>query len=105
MVIAGALRPPRTRDQSPDHPSSALVPGWASSQLQYGAIRNSMGVTIIPPAGARGVGGGGAHGCVSGLLLAAAAAGLLNPAGPPSDARHRPQEVAGTRTNSLASAG
>eukprot|EP01049_Picozoa_sp_SAG25_P024830 SAG25_NODE_11428_length_304_cov_1.502439_1_plen_46_part_01 len=38
--------------------------------MQYGAIRNSRGVIIIPPAGARGVGGGGVHGgCVSGLLL------------------------------------
>eukprot|EP01047_Picozoa_sp_COSAG01_P142507 COSAG01_NODE_73801_length_235_cov_2089.492647_1_plen_36_part_10 len=29
--------------------------------MHYGAIRNSRGVAIIPPAGARGAGGGGAH--------------------------------------------
>ena len=40
--------------------------------MHYGAIRNSRGVAIIPPAGARGAGGGGAHGYVSGRLLAAA---------------------------------
>ena len=33
--------------------------------MHYGAIRNSRGVAIIPPAGARGAGGGGAHACVS----------------------------------------
>ena len=38
--------------------------------MHYGAIRNSRGVAIIPPAGARGAGGGGAHGCVSDLAWA-----------------------------------
>ena len=46
--------------------------------MHYGAIRNSRGVAIIPPAGARGAGGGGAHGCgMRGGCLAVRPAGWL----------------------------
>ena len=46
--------------------------------MHYGAIRNSRGVAIIPPAGARGAGGGGAHGCgMRGGCLAVRPSGWL----------------------------